>query len=122
MRLKIDRPCRPQQPQCHVLPVDCNAPTVGLVATAGRGRTNGDGTTLIRMTIALVLALSGGPVALAQNRVTSEGWEGFATRTPEDKLERCVLYNRTIDALNLSPYDMLGLTRDPAGQVGLMVF
>jgi len=74
------------------------------------------------MTIALLVTLTGGFAAHAQNRVTSAGWEGFATRTPEDKLERCVLYNRTIDALNSSPYDMLGLTRDADGKVGLMVF
>jgi len=80
------------------------------------------GTTLIRMAIALLVTLAGSLVAIAQNRVTSEGWEGFATRTPEDKLDRCVLYNRTIDGLNTSPYDMIGLTRDTEGQVGLMVF
>ena len=81
-----------------------------------------DGTILIRMAIALVVTLSGSLVAIAQNRVTSEGWEGFATRTPEDRLERCVLYNRTIEALNSSPYDMIGLTRDAEGRVGLLVF
>jgi hypothetical protein len=74
------------------------------------------------MTIALLLTLGGSAAASAQNRVTSEGWEGFATRTPEDRLERCVLYNRTIAALNSSPYDMLGLTRDPDGKIGLMIF
>jgi hypothetical protein len=81
-----------------------------------------NGTILIRMTIAMLLTIGGGAVANAQNRVSSEGWEGFATRTPEDKLERCILYNRTIAALNSSPYDMLGLTRDPDGKVGLMIF
>ena len=80
------------------------------------------GTILIRMTIALLLTMGGCTAANAQNRVTSEGWEGFATRTPDDKLDRCVLYNRTIAALNSSPYDMLGLTRDRDGKVGLMVF
>jgi hypothetical protein len=76
----------------------------------------------IRMTMAVLVTLSGCLPAPAQNRVTSEGWEGFATRTPEDRLERCVLYNRTIDALNVSPYDMLGLSRDTEGKVGLLVF
>jgi hypothetical protein len=74
------------------------------------------------MAIALLLTLGVSAAVDAQNRVSSEGWEGFATRTPEDRLERCVLYNRTLIALNSSPYDMLGLTRDPNGKVGLMIF
>src|SRR5262245_54006476 len=122
MRLKISRAGRPQQPQCHVLPVDCNAPTVARNRRRSTVWTLMDGTMLIRMAIALLWLWGSSPAAMAQNRVTSEGWEGFATRTPEDKLERCVLYNRTIAGLNSSPYEMLGLTRDPAGNVGLMIF
>lgn len=71
--------------------------------------------------MAVVVALFTAP-ASAQNRIASEGWEGFALRTPEDKFDRCVLHNRSIDSLNASPFNMLGLTRNTAGQTGLMVF
>jgi hypothetical protein len=60
--------------------------------------------------------------ASAQNRIATPGWEGFALRDPEGKFDRCVLYNRSIDALSVSPYEMLGITRAAAGQVGLLVF
>ncbi|MBI3433998.1 MAG: hypothetical protein HY056_02825 [Proteobacteria bacterium] len=52
----------------------------------------------------------------------ADGWEGFAIRTASDQLDRCVLYNRAIDRLSASPYNMLGLYRDVAGGVGLMLF
>lgn len=58
----------------------------------------------------------------AQNLIVQDGWQGFATRTPEGKFDRCILYNRTIEALNSSPYDMLGLSRDGAGNIGLIAF
>jgi hypothetical protein len=60
--------------------------------------------------------------AAAQNVISAAGWQGFALRNPEGKFDRCVLYNRTIEALSASPYEMLGLTRNAAGKVGLMVF
>jgi hypothetical protein len=60
--------------------------------------------------------------AFAQNLIESQGWEGFALRDPEGKFDRCVLYNRSIEALTASPYEMLGITRGVAGQVGLLVF
>jgi hypothetical protein len=60
--------------------------------------------------------------AAAQNVISAAGWQGFALRNPEGKFDRCVLYNRTIEALSSSPYEMLGLTRTAAGRVGLMVF
>lgn len=58
----------------------------------------------------------------AQNLITQGGWEGFAMRTPDGKFDRCILYNRTIQALNSSPYEMLGISRDSAGGVGLIAF
>jgi len=86
------------------------------------------------MRVALVLGPLFGPVlglafgllpiseAAAQNVISAAGWQGFALRSPEGKFDRCVLYNRTIQALSASPYEMLGLTRNAAGKVGLMVF
>jgi hypothetical protein len=71
---------------------------------------------------AAALMLCAMRAAPGQNRIASEGWEGFAIRTSEDRFEHCVLYNRSIDALNLSQFDMLALTRDAAGRVGVMVF
>ena len=59
--------------------------------------------------------------APAQNAIVAGSWEGFVTRTPEGKFDRCVLYNKTIRALNAAPYTMLGITRDGGG-VGLMAF
>jgi hypothetical protein len=49
-------------------------------------------------------------------------WGGFVTRNAEGRFEQCVLYNRTIEALNASPANMIGLARDAAGRVGLQVF
>lgn len=60
--------------------------------------------------------------ASAQNLIVQDGWQGFAVRTPEGKFDRCILYNRTVEALNSSPYNMLGLSRDGAGNVGLIAF
>ena len=59
---------------------------------------------------------------LAQNRIAVGAWQGFAVRDPENKFDSCVLYNRTIDKLTLSPYEMLGITRAANGDVGLLVF
>jgi hypothetical protein len=58
----------------------------------------------------------------AQNVIRHGGWEGFATRDNDGKFDRCVLYNRTIELLTASPSNMLGLTEDAKGSVGLMVF
>jgi hypothetical protein len=71
---------------------------------------------------ALVAALLAAGHAPAQNLITQDGWEGFAVRDSNNNLDRCVLYNRTVDALTASPYDMLGVTRDVAGHIGLLVF
>jgi hypothetical protein len=60
--------------------------------------------------------------AAAQNLIAQDGWEGFATRDAEAKLDRCVLYNRSVQALTASPYGMLGITRDAAGRIGLLIF
>jgi hypothetical protein len=58
----------------------------------------------------------------AQNLIVQDGWQGFAVRSPDGKFDRCILYNRTVAALNASPYDMMGLSRDGAGQIGLIFF
>jgi len=58
----------------------------------------------------------------AQNRIAVAGWQGFAVRDPENKFDSCVLYNRTIDQITISPYEMLGITRAANGDVGLLVF
>lgn len=74
--------------------------------------------------LALILGLlltTGGPGA-AQSRISQGGWEGFTGAGSHGKFERCVLYNRSIEALNDSPYDMLGLTHDVSGRVGMLVF
>ena len=71
---------------------------------------------------ALVAALLAAGDAAAQNLITQDGWEGFAMRDSGNNFDRCVLYNRTIEALTASPYDMLGITRDAAGHIGLLVF
>ena len=63
----------------------------------------------------------GGP-AEAQNLISQDAWQGFAMRGTDNKFDRCVLYNRTVAALTASPYDMLGITRDATGSVGLLVF
>jgi len=71
---------------------------------------------------ALLLALVCAGRAAAQNLITQDGWEGFAMRDADNKFDRCVLYNRTVAALTASPYGMLGITRDAAGHIGLLVF
>lgn len=73
---------------------------------------------------ALVCVVNVGTVfpTWAQNRIGVAGWQGFAVRDPENKFDSCVLYNRTIDKLTLSPYEMLGITRAANGDVGLLVF
>jgi hypothetical protein len=72
--------------------------------------------------MALLLALLTAASAAAQNLITQDGWEGFAMRDSDNKFDRCVLYNRTVEALSASPYGMLGITRDAAGHIGLLVF
>jgi len=78
------------------------------------------------LTAALVLAdllsPASTPLAHAQNHIATPGWEGFVTRDSENKFDRCVLYNKSIEALTAAPYDMLGITRSGTGQVGLLVF
>jgi hypothetical protein len=78
---------------------------------------------LFRVLIAAIAAiLFAATTAAAQGRIAEAGWEGFAISGADGRFERCVLYNRTIDALNDSPYDMLGLSQDSAGAVGMLVF
>jgi hypothetical protein len=62
------------------------------------------------------------PGAVAQVRISHDGWEGFSISPGEGKPASCVLYNRAIDAINTSPYEMLGLSRDDGGHIGLLVF
>ena len=76
------------------------------------------GSTSAALLIATVLA---GPAA-AQNLIAQDGWEGFATRDAEARFDRCVLYNRSVQALTASPYGMLGITRDAGGRIGLLIF
>jgi hypothetical protein len=76
--------------------------------------------TILAAVIATALLLP--PCAVAQVRVTHEGWEGFSTRPDDGKVASCVLYNRSIDAINTAPYDMLGLSREGSGQIGLLIF
>src|SRR5215471_18604697 len=71
---------------------------------------------------ALLLALLAAGPARAQNLISQDGWEGFAMRDTDNKFDRCVLYNRSVQALTASPYQMFGITRDPAGRIGLLVF
>jgi hypothetical protein len=71
---------------------------------------------------ALLLVLLAAAPAGAQNMISQDGWEGFATRDAENKFDRCVLYNRSIQALSASPYQMFGITRDGAGRIGLLIF
>ena len=78
---------------------------------------------LFRMLIAAItLILFGVTPVGAQGRIAEAGWEGFAISGSDGRFERCVLYNRTIEALNDSPYDMLGLSQDRTGSVGMLVF
>jgi hypothetical protein len=71
---------------------------------------------------ALLLALPAAGPADAQNMISQDGWEGFAMRDTDNKFDRCVLYNRSVQALAASPYQMLGVTRDAAGRIGLLIF
>ena len=71
---------------------------------------------------ALLLALLAAGPAGAQNMISQDGWEGFAMRDTENKFDRCVLYNRSVQALSASPYQMLGITRDASGRIGLLIF
>jgi hypothetical protein len=75
-----------------------------------------------RTSAALALALLMAGAAHAQNLISQDGWEGFAMRDPSNHFDRCVLYNRSVQALTASPYDMLGITRDAAGRIGLLIF
>jgi hypothetical protein len=72
--------------------------------------------------LAAVLVGSGTGTVSAQNVIRAGAWEGFATRDSDGKFDRCVLYNRTIEALTASPSNMLGITEDRSGRVGFMVF
>jgi hypothetical protein len=72
--------------------------------------------------IALLIAALAAAQARAQNPISQDSWEGFALRDADNKFDRCVLYNRSVQALTASPYQMLGLTRDAAGRVGLLIF
>jgi len=74
------------------------------------------------MSAALAIAMFMTGAAQAQNLIVQDGWEGFATRDAGNQFDRCVLYNRTVQALTVSPYDMLGITRDAAGRIGLLIF
>jgi hypothetical protein len=74
------------------------------------------------MAAALAAALLAAGHAAAQNLIAQDGWEGFAMRDSNNVFDRCVLYNRTVEALTASPYDMLGVTRDATGHIGLLVF
>jgi len=58
----------------------------------------------------------------AQNMISQDSWEGFAMRDAETRFDRCVLYNRSVQALTASPYGMLGITRDAGGRIGLLIF
>jgi hypothetical protein len=69
-----------------------------------------------------MLALLAARPAGAQNMISQDGWEGFAMRDTENKFDRCVLYNRSVQALSASPYQMFGITRDAAGRIGLLIF
>jgi hypothetical protein len=72
-------------------------------------------------TLVFILLLLAGS-AVAQNLISQGSWEGFAMRDADNKFDRCVLYNRSVEALTASPYQMLGITRDAAGHIGLLVF
>ena len=71
---------------------------------------------------ALLIALTMAGPAGAQNLISQDGWEGFAMRDAENRFDRCVLYNRSVQVLSASPYQMLGITRDAAGRIGLLIF
>src|SRR5262249_6470971 len=65
--------------------------------------------------------LAAGPAG-AQNMISQDSWEGFAMRDTENKFDRCVLYNRSVQALSASPYQMFGITRDAPRRIGLLIF
>lgn len=71
---------------------------------------------------ALLLAALAAAPASAQNVIAQDDWEGFAMRDPGNRFDRCALYNRSVAALTASPYEMLGITRDAAGRIGLLIF
>jgi hypothetical protein len=75
-----------------------------------------------RAVLAVMLLSVAAAPATAQNAIGFAQWEGFATRDAEGAFERCVLYNRSIAALTVSPNNMLGITRDANGRIGLLVF
>jgi hypothetical protein len=75
-----------------------------------------------RGTILFALVIAALAAAPGQNLITQDTWEGFALRDTDNKFDRCVLYNRSVQALTLSPYQMLGITRDAAGRIGLLIF
>lgn len=69
----------------------------------------------------LLAALAAGPAG-AQNVIAQDDWEGFAMRDADNRFDRCALYNRSVAALTASPYEMLGITRDATGRIGLLIF
>jgi hypothetical protein len=75
-----------------------------------------------RPIVAILAVVFGATAVHSQGRIAQSGWEGFATPGADGRFKHCVLYNRTVEALNDSPYDMLGLSRDRAGAVGMLVF
>jgi hypothetical protein len=76
---------------------------------------------LLTVALAGVGLLATSP-SYGQNRIATSGWEGFVTRDVDNKFDHCVLYNKSIEALTVSPYDMLGITRSAKGDVGFLVF
>src|SRR5262249_62254567 len=74
------------------------------------------------MRAALAIAMLMAGAAQAQNLIAQDGWEGVATRDADNKFDRCILYDHTVQALTASPYDMLGITRDPPGRTGPLIF
>jgi len=70
----------------------------------------------------LIALLAMANQAGAQNVISQDSWEGFALRDAETRFDRCVLYNRSVQALTASPYGMLGVTRDAGGRIGLLIF
>ena len=75
-----------------------------------------------RTRAALAIAMLMAAAARAQNLIAQGDWEGFAMRDADNQFDRCVLYNRTVQALTVSPYNMLGITRDAGGHIGLLIF
>ncbi len=100
------------------------APCPSICSHPGTGARGQRGRSVVRYGAAALLAglLCAVSVASAQNKIAHDKWEGFAIRKPEGAFDRCVLYNRAIGAISISPYEMLGISRDAAGHVGLLVF